>query len=123
MGFISAFIGKNKELTPEKQWEQLNKKYADNPIERIREKLALVVSIDHEHKEFGADNHKYQLNSPLSKEKVNQLQAKIGCEFPEDYITFVTQIGNGGTGSYGSAGPYYGLYTFDDTIKSIGMAY
>ncbi|MEQ5094425.1 SMI1/KNR4 family protein [Proteus terrae subsp. cibarius] len=121
MGFISSIIRKNKELTPEQQWEQLNKKYADNPIERIREKLALVTSIDHEYKEFGADNHKYQLNSPLSKEKVNQLQAKIGCEFPEDYIAFITQIGNGGTGSYGGAGPYYGLYAFDDAIDRNGI--
>ncbi|MCO7051716.1 SMI1/KNR4 family protein [Proteus terrae] len=121
MGFISSRIRKNKELTPEQQWEQLNKKYADNPIERIREKLALVTSIDHEYKEFGADNHKYQLNAPLSKEKVNQLQAKIECEFPEDYIAFVTQIGNGGTGSYGGAGPYYGLYAFDDAIDRNGI--
>lgn len=121
MGFISSIIRKNKELTPEQQWEQLNKKYADNPIERIREKLALVTSIDHEYKEFGADNHKYQLNSPLSKEKVNRLQAKIGCEFPEDYIAFITQIGNGGTGSYGGAGPYYGLYAFDDAIDRNGI--
>ncbi|WP_311763077.1 SMI1/KNR4 family protein [Proteus terrae] len=121
MGFISSIIRKNKELTPEQQWEQLNKKYADNPIERIREKLALVTSIDHKYKEFGADNHKYQLNSPLSKEKVNRLQAKIGCEFPEDYIAFITQIGNGGTGSYGGAGPYYGLYAFDDAIDRNGI--
>lgn len=121
MGCISTIIGKNKELTPEQQWEQLNKKYADNPIERIREKLVLATSIDHEYKEFGADNHKYQLSSPLSIEKVNQLQAKAGCEFPEDYIAFVTQIGNGGTGSYGGAGPYYGLYAFDDAIDRNGV--
>lgn len=76
MGFISTIIGKNKELTPEQQWEQLNKKYADNPIERIREKLVLATSIDHEYKEFGADNHKYQLNSPLSIEKVNPATSK-----------------------------------------------
>ncbi|WP_311748503.1 SMI1/KNR4 family protein [Proteus columbae] len=121
MGFISTIIGKNEELTAEQQWEQLNKKYADNPIERIRKKLVLATSIDHEYKEFGADNHKYQLSSPLSIEKVNQLQAKAGCEFPEDYIAFVTQIGNGGTGSYGGAGPYYGLYAFDDAIDRNGV--
>lgn len=121
MGFISSIFGKNKELTTQQQWEQLNKKYADNLIERIREKLALVTIVDHECKEFGADSHKYQLNPPLSIEKAKLLQEKAGCKFPQDYIDFITQIGNGGTGSYGGAGPYYGLYAFDEVIDRNGI--
>ncbi|UPK82494.1 SMI1/KNR4 family protein [Proteus vulgaris] len=116
MGFISSLFEKENKLTPLQQWEQINKKYADNPIERIREKLILVAIVDHEHKEFGANSHNYQLNPPLTIEKADQLQKKAGCKFPQDYINFITRIGHGGTGSYGGAGPYYGLYAFDDAI-------
>ncbi|MEZ2684923.1 SMI1/KNR4 family protein [Proteus vulgaris] len=116
MGFISSLFEKENKLTSLQQWEQINKKYADNPIERIREKLVLVAIVDHEHKEFGANNHNYQLNPPLSIEKAGQLQEKTGCKFPQDYIDFITRIGHGGIGSYGGAGPYYGLYAFDDAI-------
>ncbi|UDN37398.1 hypothetical protein [Proteus sp. NMG38-2] len=76
MGFISSLFEKENKLTPLQQWEQINKKYADNPIERIREKLILVAIVDHEHKEFGANSHNYQLNPPLSIEKADQLQKK-----------------------------------------------
>ena len=121
MSFISTIIGKKKELTPEQQWQQLNQKYVDNPIERIRQKLALAAEVDHEFTEFGSNEHRYTLNPPLSLEKVNQLQAKSGCDFPDDYINFITQIGNGGSGPYGGAGPYYGISAFDDEIDRNGI--
>lgn len=103
------------------QWEQINQKDRENPIERIRKKLILAAKIDHDLTLFGASSHNYQLNPPLSLEKVIQLQEKAGCEFPKDYIDFITQIGHGGEGSYGGAGPYYGLYAFDEVIDRNGI--
>lgn len=53
---------------------------------------------------FAAKSHWYDLNPPLSKEEVAQVEAKHGCRFPDEYRRFITEIGNGG------AGPAYGVF-------------
>ncbi len=36
-----------------------------------------------------------RLRPTVSLEKIKKLEAQLGIKFPEDYVLFVTQIGNG----------------------------
>jgi hypothetical protein len=55
---------------------------------------------------FGAAFHQYKLNPPLSDSVVAAFERRYGVSLPEDYRSFVTEVGNGG------AGPYYGVLPF-----------
>lgn len=56
---------------------------------------------------FGAEAHKFRLNSPLDEHKVLRFEEEHQIRLPEDYRHFLVLAGNGG------AGPYYGLYKLD----------
>ncbi|MGE5194321.1 MAG: SMI1/KNR4 family protein [Deltaproteobacteria bacterium] len=56
---------------------------------------------------FGAAEHDYRLNPPVSVSVVEKFERTHGIVLPEDYRYFITEIGNGG------AGPYYGLFPFE----------
>ncbi|WP_152396601.1 SMI1/KNR4 family protein [Paenibacillus guangzhouensis] len=71
---------------------------------RIRRKLELAAQADPTYNVFGSRAHRYQLNEPLSLAEVEQFEREHGITLPEDYVDFMTEIGNGG------AGPYYGIH-------------
>ena len=73
-------------------------------LNRIRKKLELAAQADSMYNVFGARAHRYQLNEPLSLAEVEQFEREHGITLPEDYVDFMTEIGNGG------AGPYYGIH-------------
>lgn len=73
----------------------------------IKDLLARAEKADAGHKVFGAERHKYKLNPPISIDAVRQLEAEFNMKLPEDYVYFLTEIGNGG------AGPYCGLYSLE----------
>lgn len=79
-------------------------------IERIREKLLRAAQTPGAEQVFGAGSHGYRINEPMTPEALHALQKKWGVELPEAFAAFLTGIGNGGPGSYGGAGPYYGIY-------------
>lgn len=62
---------------------------------------------------FGSDTHGFKLRPPATKKKINQFEYIHGIQLPDCYKTFVLEVGQGGRGSYGGAGPYYGLYDLD----------
>ncbi len=66
--------------------------------------LARLARLDPECRRFGASTHRYQLNPPLSLERLAAFQARHDIRLPEDYAAFLTRAGNGG------AGPFYGIY-------------
>ena len=74
----------------------------------IYELLEKAKKVDSEYKVFGANKHKYQLNPPVSMDEVLALETDFHIKLPDDYVYFLTEIGNGG------AGPYYGLYSLEE---------
>lgn len=83
-------------------------------LERIRTKIQQAKAIDRDLEVFGADAHEYELDDPVSNEEVVHFEEHFKITLPEEYKAFITQIGNGGPGSYGGAGPYYGIFPLGD---------
>ena len=73
----------------------------------LRELVRRAGQVDRQYKVFGAERHKYRLNPTVSPEEVARFEAKYHVKLPEEYVFFLTQVGNGG------AGPYYGLYPLE----------
>lgn len=67
-------------------------------------------------KVFGADDHEYILNEPLSETVVTAFEAKHGIQLPPDYRQFLIEVGNGG------AGPNYGIFKLGE-IDAGGWEY
>lgn len=68
--------------------------------------LADLKRRDRKHRVFGSAAHDYKLNPPVPTSVIEEFEARNGITLPDDYRTFLTEIGNGG------AGPYYGLFPF-----------
>ena len=57
---------------------------------------------------FGADKHQYKFNSVISISKVRDFEKRHKITFPQAYVDYLTQVGDGG------AGPDLGLYSLDE---------
>ena len=55
---------------------------------------------------FGVADHQYRLGPPVDLAFVRAMEKKYHFRFPDDYVQFITEVGDGG------AGPGYGLYPF-----------
>lgn len=75
-------------------------------IDSIREALERCRAAKRRPKVFGAEAHRFNLNSVVRKSVVANFESKHGISLPEDYRRFITELGNGG------AGPYYGVFKF-----------
>ena len=76
-------------------------------LQSISNKLQQLKSLDIHFQLFGAHRHHYQLNPVISLETIQQFEQTHLIGLPEDYVAFLTQLGNGG------AGPFYGLEAFE----------
>ena len=72
-------------------------------VERILEQARRM---DPQLKMFGVADHQYRLGSPVDLAFVRTIEEAYHFRFPEDYVQFITEVGDGG------AGPGYGLYPF-----------
>jgi hypothetical protein len=79
-------------------------------LERIKEKLKHLKRLDTGLTVFGASKHGYKVNRPLRMDTIKQFEIKSRIKLPEEYVSFLTQIGNGG------AGPFYGLEPLENSL-------
>ena len=66
---------------------------------------------------FGAKKHQYRLRPPLAPALIHKIETRHGLELPEDYVYFLTEIGDGG------AGPDYGIDSFAEQFRETGQKY
>lgn len=84
----------------------MNKNYkylSDEHAEYIKNLIKKVAEKDKNYEIFGASSHKYHLNETVSLEWVREFEKKYQVELPEEYVFFITKVGNGGTD------PFYGI--------------
>lgn len=81
----------------------------------LQENLEKLEQKDSKRKVFGSGEawggHHYQLAKCLPVAKIRTFEKKENIQLPEEYVAFLTTIGNGG------AGPSYGLMSFKEAIQ------
>ena len=78
--------------------------------EEVEKILNQAESIDPKHDMFGVSAHQYKLNPPVSRTFVHDVEEKYHFLLPEDYVQFITEVGDGG------AGPDYGICPFKNIL-------
>ncbi|MGL5831506.1 MAG: SMI1/KNR4 family protein [Candidatus Altimarinota bacterium] len=89
-------------------------------LEKIKAKLEELKKQDKEMMVFGAGDdkfygtigHHYELNPVLSEETVAAVEKKLDIKLPEEYRTFIKEVGDGG------AGPAWGLFTLEKSYPA-----
>ncbi len=74
--------------------------------EEVEQILAQARDMDPNLKMHGASEHQYKLKPPVDLAFVRAVEEEYHFRLPEDYVQFITEVGDGG------AGPGYGLYSF-----------
>lgn len=83
-------------------------------LAQIKSKVDQVRQRDPEREVFGSDSHEYEWDDPVNMEEVFRFEEHHNITLPAEYKAFITTLGNGGPGSYGGAGPFYGIYQLGD---------
>ncbi|GAD85883.1 SMI1/KNR4 family protein [Nocardia asteroides] len=73
----------------------------------ILERLAFLARADSGFTRFGSASHRYRLNQPIAQSEVTAFETRHGVTLPEDYRSFILEVGDGG------AGPCYGIFRLD----------
>lgn len=81
-------------------------------VTEVKSLAELARARDTDFREFGAREHRYEFNPSIGIDKVREFETASGLTFPEAYVQYLTQIGNGGVG------PNYGLFPLEK-IKAI----
>lgn len=79
-------------------------------LENIKNKLEKLRQLDNNLEIFGAEKHRYMLNPTVSIDTIKQFEVKHKIVLPEEYVAFLTTLGNGG------AGPFYGLEPLENAL-------
>lgn len=80
-----------------------DKYLSDEHADYIKNLIKTAAEKDKTFKIFGASSHKYRLNETVSPAWVRKFEEQYQIKLPEEYVFFITKIGNGG------ASPYYGI--------------
>lgn len=92
---------------------QLSREYA----QYLRDLIAEAGRVDAGRQVFGAGKHQYRLGPVLALEEIRRVETQRQMKFPEEYVFYLTQVGDGG------AGPYYGLYPFEKVLAQVQNPY
>lgn len=89
-----------------------NFKYlSDEHARHLKSLIKKSDKLDSERKIFGASKHQYSLNPVISINKIREYEKKYNFKLPEEYVFFLTKVGNGG------AGPHYGIYSLEEMAR------
>lgn len=90
--------------------EKVGRKLTDEYAQYLRELIAEAGRADAGRKVFGAEKHQYRINPVLSMTEIRRAEEERHVKFPEEYVFYLSKVGNGG------AGPYYGLYPLERVL-------
>lgn len=76
-------------------------------VSELKELAAQAKTTDKNFEVFGSKSHRYNFGLPVPIERIHGFENEYNITLPEPYVTFLTEVGNGG------AGPDYGLYSID----------
>lgn len=79
-------------------------------IERIKNKIKELKNSDKNYKLFGSQTHGYKLNPVIPIDQIREFESTHKIILPDEYVAFLTQIGNGGVG------PFYGLEPIQNSL-------
>lgn len=74
--------------------------------EKVEKILAQAKHTDPKFEMFSISEHQYKLNPPVELAFVRELEENYHFRLPEDYVQFITEVGDGG------AEPVYGIFSF-----------
>ena len=57
--------------------------------------MHLLKTYDKYYTGWNSEYHKYEINPPVTIEEVNNFEKAYNITLPAEYISFITQIGNG----------------------------
>ncbi|GMU81262.1 MAG: hypothetical protein AMXMBFR47_11330 [Planctomycetota bacterium] len=78
-------------------------------IARLSTDLATLAKLDAQRRIFGARSHRYS-NVCVLIDELDALERELNVALPDDFRTFLLEIGFGG-------GPYYGIFSPDEIRK------
>ncbi|MFM2430747.1 MAG: hypothetical protein RLZZ511_1960 [Cyanobacteriota bacterium] len=91
-------------------------------INRIKNKLKIAQEVDHDLKVFGADSHKYYIDTPINIESLREVENQHNIVLPDCYRGFLTQVGNGGcSANRSAAGPFYGISPIETLLVGYSL--
>lgn len=70
----------------------------------VPERVAALRAHRLRHDVFGSSGHDFVLEPPLTADEVAELESWLGVALPDDYRSFLVEVGAGG------AGPFYGVF-------------
>jgi hypothetical protein len=79
-------------------------------INTIKNKIGLLKKLDKNYSLFGSEKHRYKINPTISIEEIREFENQYKVLLPNEYVEFLTIIGNGGVG------PFYGLEPIQNSL-------
>ena len=85
--------------------------------ERIKRLAEMAGQADPERRVFGSKKTDYRFAPPVTMSQIREIEEKYGVILPGELVTFLTEVGNGGTGiDYGMYSlEYIEKYSLSDT--------
>ncbi|MDE5950433.1 MAG: SMI1/KNR4 family protein, partial [Acetatifactor sp.] len=90
--------------------KKVEKQLTDGYAQYLRELIEEAGRVDAGREVFGAEKHQYRINPVVNMAEIRRAEEERHVKFPEEYVFYLTKVGNGG------AGPDYGLYPFEKVL-------
>lgn len=112
-GKLSAYLRRKQESRPPNPPNPSNtyEPLSDAHAAYLKDLVKRAGKKDGTREIFGSSKHGYKLNPTVTQEEVRRFEAHWHLTLPDEYVFFLTKVGNGG------AGPYYGLYSLENLAR------